>query len=42
MKVHRGGHKMECPYCNTEMKLGAIKANNLLSWTPDDEHQEGA
>lgn len=40
--MQRGGLKMECPFCNTEMKLGTIKANNLLSWTPDEESQKGA
>ncbi|MEA5136353.1 MAG: PF20097 family protein [Candidatus Fimivivens sp.] len=32
---------MECPYCSGSMKLGTIKADNLLSWTPDGESAEG-
>ncbi|HBC31945.1 MAG TPA: hypothetical protein DC024_11980 [Clostridiales bacterium] len=30
---------MECPYCNKKMQLGAIEADNLLSWTPEGENK---
>ena len=33
---------MKCPYCGTEMRLGQICADNLLSWTPDGERASGA
>ena len=33
---------MTCPYCNQEMKLGSIQADNLLSWTPEGESPKGA
>ena len=33
---------MICPYCNKEMKLGTIEADNLLSWTPEGERPKGA
>lgn len=32
---------MKCPYCNAEMRLGQIQADNLLSWTPDGEKVVG-
>ena len=32
---------MKCPYCNKEMRLGQIQADNLLSWTPDGERASG-
>lgn len=32
---------MKCPYCNKEMKLGCIEADNLLSWTPGGESRSG-
>lgn len=32
---------MKCPYCNKEMRLGQIQADNLLSWTPDGERVSG-
>ncbi|WP_426349765.1 PF20097 family protein [Alloiococcus sp. CFN-8] len=28
---------MKCPYCDKDMKLGQIKADNVLAWTPDGE-----
>lgn len=32
---------MECPYCHDDMQLGTIQADNLLSWTPYGESQNG-
>lgn len=32
---------MKCPYCNSDMKLGQIEADNLLSWKPDGEKSIG-
>lgn len=32
---------MQCPYCEEEMKLGQIKASNILTWTPDGESVVG-
>lgn len=32
---------MNCPYCNQEMRLGYIEAQNLLSWTPKEEKSIG-
>ena len=32
---------MKCPYCNSDMKLGQIEADNLLSWKPDGEKSTG-
>ena len=32
---------MKCPDCNSDMKLGPIEADNLLSWKPDGEKSIG-
>ena len=32
---------MKCPYCGNEMRFGRIKADQLLSWTPDGEYDRG-
>lgn len=32
---------MKCPYCEKEMQNGYIEADNLLSWTPENEVRKG-
>ena len=32
---------MKCPYCDKEMTLGQINADNLRSWKSDDEDVRG-